>query len=85
MDLMLSYTLALPFVDVKTVALPAGKTGTLFLRGMACPDTFIDSLPSLLTANNQDEPYFISYNSYDEPLARRICAPIYRIRGYVAG
>ena len=60
------------FVDVKTVALPAGKTGTLFLRGAGFSDTFIDSLPSLLTANNQDEPYFISYDSYDEPLARRI-------------
>jgi hypothetical protein len=59
-------------VDVNTVQLPEGKTRIDFLRGAGFSDTFIDYLPSLLTAAIEYESCFISYAHQDEALARRL-------------
>jgi hypothetical protein len=59
-------------VNVNTVKLPEGKTRMLFLRGAGFSDTFIDYLPSLLTAAIQYASCFISYAHQDEALAQRL-------------
>src|SRR5258708_24683818 len=59
-------------VNANSVKLPEGETRIHFLRGAGFSDTFIDYLPSLLTAAIQYESCFISYAHQDEAPARRL-------------
>src|SRR5258708_3580343 len=59
-------------VNANSVKLPEGETRIHFLRGAGFSDTFIDYLPSLLTAAIQYESCFISYAHQDEALAQRL-------------
>ena len=63
---------------------PEGETRLHFLRGVGFSDTFIDYLPSLLTAAIQYESCFISYAHQDEALAQRLYKDL-QDKGCVAG
>jgi hypothetical protein len=59
-------------VDINTIRFPKGEARLPFFRGVGFSETFIDSLPSLLTRATQYESCFLSHAHEDEALARRL-------------
>lgn len=65
-------------IGIDTIHLSQGKIPEIFLRGTGVPETFIASIPSLITAMKPIQFYscFISYSHKDEAFAKRLHADL---------
>ena len=80
------HTGPLGLVDVKTVALPAGKIITIFLRSAGLTDSFIDSLPCHCLRLTTRISHILSVTIPQmKRLARRNLFAVHNVPGSVAG